>query len=108
MSDPRIQVRAATLDFSDPALRAEVERAILECLEWSFDRWPVRHRTREEEKRRFMLLFEGYRVLRNEEHFSSQRAIDYFPRILKAALDQDSSATKGNRRRSTWFATGDV
>ncbi|TXH17453.1 MAG: hypothetical protein E6R03_03870 [Hyphomicrobiaceae bacterium] len=111
MSDPRIQVRAATLALSDSAKRMEVAKKIDEALWQSFEQWPMpisSEPTQNEVRRRFEILFEGYKVLLNEERFSHQRAIDYFPRILKAALDLDSSALQGNRRRNTWFATGEV
>lgn len=72
------------------------------ALERSFVRYKMRKMTRTEVVRRFNLCFEGYRVMRNEMHWTIPRCLDYFDRILEADL---TGRDMNFSNRAYWFGS---
>lgn len=100
MITPKLTIPPATQDFADKNKQLRISLGIQAALTRSFKKYPMRRMTQAEVKRRFTLCFEGYRVMRNEQGWSSARCIDSLDHILDAAL---SGTPHPSSKRASWY-----
>jgi len=102
----QIVIRNSTADLADVQVRKRIERAVLGAIQRSCIRWPMRKMTKAEVTRRFNIAFEGYRTLRNDNHYSLARALDSLDRVLDEALEGIDFQRKVTR--AGWFGRAGV
>jgi hypothetical protein len=98
---PSLLIPSSVVDMYDGTKKQRLLLAVVGAVRASFETHPMRCQTAAEQKRRTDICLKGFRLLRNENKYSFDRACDTMGQVLAAALDlRDHKVST----RNGWFA----